>query len=63
MAYDGRERNVLGVVAPADLVVQRVDCGRVDSDADLTRVDRRDGESLHFERFRAAEAGQDNGLH
>lgn len=63
MAGDGGQGDQIGVVAPADLVVQRVDGSGVDADQDLARLRHGFGDVAQFEGLRAAKGGEDEGFH
>ncbi len=54
MPGDGRKRYQVGVVAATDLVVQRIDRGRMDPHQYLSRLRHRFGHFAQLEGFRTA---------
>ena len=63
MSDNGWQRDVIGIVAAADLIIERIDCRGVNANANLPRADRRDRKILRLECVGTAEAGQDDGLY
>lgn len=63
VAGDGGQGHQIGVVATADLVVERVDGGGVDADQDLARLRHGLGHVAQFKGGWAAEGGEYDGFH
>ena len=60
---DGRQRHVVRVVAATDLVVERVDGGRMDAHPHLAGSDGRYRDVAQLERIGPSETGEHNGFH
>ncbi len=60
---DRRKRHLIRVVSATDLVVQRVDGGRVDTHPNLTGFDLRHGDIAQLESIDPTETGKHNSLH
>jgi hypothetical protein len=63
MSDDGGKRHVVGVVAAADLVVERIYGGCVDTHPHLPRPDRQHGNVAQFERVSSTETAKHDSFH
>jgi hypothetical protein len=63
MSDDGGKRHVVGVIAAADLVVERIYGGCVDTHPHLPRSDRRRGNVAQFKRVGSAETAKHDSFH
>ena len=63
MPDDRRQRHQVHVVSATDLIVERIDSGRMDTHPHLTRSDVRNRDIPQLERIGPSETGEHNGLH